>query len=253
MSRREGWLRYKKAPILEAVLEFRWSSLKAISELEEVLRLPAFGDFEEPKPRFRINAKLDAEAGTVMQDREQLGFEVSLRDGSERVFLEKGMFVFIQSAPYDRWDTFCSRALALLGPTVEALDVAEFSRVGLRFVNRIDAPHASDQGVDTDDYICIQFNGPRKDKNVIKEFQMRVVKPTDKEGISYALMAATTASPLPKHSGIILDIDVFAENAVPSSGEKLIQTLGEMRVEKNDIFEECLTDKARTLFGGVEE
>lgn len=246
-------MRYIKAPILEAALEFRWSSPRSIDALDAALKSSVYDDFEERKPRFQVRASIDIAKEKVVHERERQGFELALRDGSERILLEKERFVFIQSAPYDRWDYFRSRALGCLEPSIEKLEIAEFSRVGLRFVNRIDAPHTSEAGCESDDYITVQFNGPRHDKGVIEEFQMRVVKPTEKDGISYALAVATTPSPLPNHSGILLDIDVFTKRSVPSYGEELLQILNDMREEKNEIFEECITDKTRSLFGGIEE
>lgn len=253
LSRREGCLRYKKAPILEAVLEFRWSPAKSLGDLKAILASPAFDNFEEPTPRVQIDAAVNIDANAFSHQQRQLGFEAALRDGSEIVFLEEQKFVFVQRAPYDRWEHYSQRALALLASVVSALEVSEFSRVGLRFVNRIDIPNPDGPEINTDEYVTIKFDGPRHDRGIIEEFQMRVVKPTEKDGIHYALVLATTASPLPDNSAILLDIDVFTRRSVPASGEKLIRTLDEMRGEKNDIFEECLTDKARSLFGGVEE
>jgi uncharacterized protein (TIGR04255 family) len=242
-------MHYRKAPILEAVLEFQWSSVKSIAELENALNLPAFQNFEEPKPRRLMSATFDIESGGVSQDIQNIGFDLALKDGTERVFLEEGKFVFIQSAPYDRWDYFSDRALNLLEPTVDALGVTEFTRVGVRFVNRIDVPFSDVGKFNTDDYITMKFDGPRPDKGIIEEFQMRVVKPTQKDGISYALVVATSPSPLPDHGAIVLDISVFSQNPVPASGPNLVTILGTMRVEKNDIFERCLTGAARKLFG----
>lgn len=246
-------MRYKKAPILEAVLEFRWSPTKLLDDLRTVLTSSEFDGFEEPKPRVQIDATVNVDANAFSHQQRQLGFEAALRDGSEIVFLEEQKFVFVQRAPYDRWEHFSQRALALLATVVSALGVSEFSRVGLRFVNRIDIPNHDGPGIITDEYVTIKFDGPRHDRGIVEEFQMRVVKPTEKDGIHYALVLATTASPVPGNSAILLDIDVFTRRPVPASGEKLILTLDEMRGEKNHIFEECLTDKARSLFGGVEE
>ena len=253
MCRSGERLRYKNAPILEAVLAFDWTPQKPLAELEAVLESTAFESFEKPKKRFQLEADFDIEANAVSQRQHQLGFQTTLRDGSEIAILEQGRFAFVQPAPYDRWDYFVKRALALLVPTVSALAVLEFARVGLRFVNRIDIPNDGRPGVDTNKYFKVKFDGPRRDRREIEEFQMRVVKPTKKEGLAYALVLATTPSPLPDHSAILLDIDVFTRGALPSSGTKLIERLGEMRREKNDIFEKCLTDQARALFGGVEE
>lgn len=246
-------MRYRKAPILEAVMAFRWSSPKSLDELEAVLSLPAFAHFEKSKPRIHLDASFDFNADEISHEKRQLGYEAALRDGSEIVFLEEHQFVFVQRAPYDRWEYFCEQVCALLDVVVDALKVDEFERVGLRFVNRIDVPVSSGEAINTDDYVTVNFNGPREDRGIIEEFQMRVVKPTEKDGVHYALVLATTKAPMPGFASILLDIDVFTKIAIPARGEKLTKLLAEMRHEKNNIFEECLTDRARDLFGGVEE
>ena len=245
-------MRYKKAPILEAVLEFRWSPSKSLDELKAVLTSAAFDGFGEPKPRVQIDATVDLDTNTLSHEQRQLGYEVAQRDGSEIVFLEGQKFVFVKRAPYDRWESFSDRAMKLLDATTSSLNITEFSRVGTRFVNRIDVPDGGEDGYNTDDYVTVRFDGPREDKGIIEEFQMRVVKSSEKEGLRYALVIATTKSPLPDHSAILLDIDVFTLQPVLTSGGKLLKMLGEMRDEKNDIFMKCLTEKARDLFGGVE-
>ena len=133
-------MRYKKAPILEAVLAFRWSSDKSLDKLNEVLSLPVFERFEEPKPRIHVDASIDVDQGQLSHQQKQLGFEVRLRDGSEIALLEQRQFVFIQRAPYDRWTYFSEQAASLIDPIVSVLGVEAFERVGLRFVNRIDIP-----------------------------------------------------------------------------------------------------------------
>jgi uncharacterized protein (TIGR04255 family) len=244
-------LRYTKAPILEAVLEFRWSPAKQLDELSALLKSPEFAGFEEPKSRFQIDAAINLGANEFLHQQRQVGFEVARGDRSEVVFLEEQKFVYVKPAPYDRWETFFARALGLLTPAVAALGIVEFERVGTRFINRIDIPETS---INTDDYVTITFDGPRADRGEIDEFQMRVVKPSAIEGIHYALILATNPlSPLPGHSAILLDIDVYTRNPLPASGEELMSTLGAMRDEKNDIFEKCLTQKARDLFGDVEQ
>ncbi|MEQ9564717.1 MAG: TIGR04255 family protein, partial [Pseudomonadales bacterium] len=171
-------MRYKKAPILEAVLEFRWTSKKSLDEIKAVLGLPVFEGFQAPKPRVQFETAFKPDENAISHNQRQLGFEVMLRDGSEIVFLEEQKFVFVQRAPYDRWENFSEKALAFLTPTVAALDVSEFSRVGLRFVNRIDI---SEPEIDTDEYLTVKFDGPRLDRGIIEEFQMRVVKPSDRK------------------------------------------------------------------------
>ena len=252
-GRAEGQLRYKKPPILEAVLEFRWSEPRPLEALVSVLRAQAFDEFEESNPRMQIDAAVSLDEPKLSHSTKQLGFEASLRDGSQIVFLEQQKFVFVQRAPYDRLVSFSADDMSALHEVTSQLAVDEFSRVGLRYVNRIDIPLGGNSKINTDDYVTIKFDGPRKDRGIIEEFQMRVVKPTEKEGIHYALVVATTASPLTDHSAILLDIDMFTRPPVPAARDQLDRVLKQMRTEKNEIFQECLTDKARDLFGGLDE
>jgi uncharacterized protein (TIGR04255 family) len=65
------------------------------------------------------------------------------------VIIESDKFVFVQRAPYDQWKTFSQRALSLLEPVAVSLGVGEFSRIGTRFVNRIDIPQVGGANVNT--------------------------------------------------------------------------------------------------------
>lgn len=246
-------VRYKKAPILEASLEFRWQPERPLDAIRASAGLHAFSEFEAPKERKLFNATLDLQGGEISHESKKVGFELALKDGSQIVIIESDKFVFVQRAPYDQWQTFSQRALSLLEPVAASLGVSEFSRIGTRFVNRIDIPQTDGANVNTEDYITVSFSGPRTDKGVVHEFQMRVVKPTLKDGISYGLGVATSGSLLPDHTSIILDIDVFTEGPTPASGGVFAKVLSEMRDEKNEIFHSCLKKPAVDLFGGVEE
>ena len=106
---------------------------------------------------------------------------------------------------------------------------------------------------DTDEYIAMSFDGPRNDIGVVDEFQMRIVKPiTEDRNVLYALTVAVSPSPLKDHGAIILDIDVFSRQTISTAGDEFVNLLSKMHEEKNDIFEACITDKTRELFGGEE-
>ena len=246
-------MRYRKAPILEAALEFRWQPGRPLGAIRASAGLPIFSEFEAPKERKLVNATFDLQGGEISHESKEVGYELALKDGSQIVIIESDKFVFVQRAPYDQWQTFLQRALSLLKPVAFGLDVGEFSRIGVRFVNRIDIPPVNGAIVNTDDYITLKFDGPRPDRGTVLEFQMRVVKPTLKDGISYALGVTTSGSLLPDYTSIILDIDVFTEGPTPAFDEVFARVLTYMRDEKNDIFHSCLKKPAVDLFGGVEE
>jgi uncharacterized protein (TIGR04255 family) len=55
--------------------------------------------------------------------------------------------------------------------------------------------------------------------------------------------------PLEGHLSIMLDIDVGRDHDLPQRDEGLLSLLQEFRIEKNRVFEACVTDRARELFG----
>lgn len=50
----------------------------------------------------------------------------------------------------------------------------------------------------------------------------------------------------------MLDIDVYKSSNLPMNDAGLISLLGQMRVEKNRIFEMCITQQAREQIFGIE-
>lgn len=239
---------------MEAALEVRWNEPYSLEQLSSFLESSAFSDFEDPKQRFQIEfgATIDGGQNPVTQKQKQVGLEAHLRDGSQIVILEENRFAFVQRAPYDHWEAFSSRAHSLIHVLSGAGNLERFQRVGLRFVNRIDVPDHAQKGVNTDDYVTVRFDGPLPDNGVIEEFQMRVVKPSVVDGLHYALVLATTPSPLEEHVSILLDIDVFTLPTHPVAVQELGMITGRMREVKNSIFEACITDASRRLFGGIE-
>ena len=62
------------------------------------------------------------------------------------------------------------------------------------------------------------------------------------------LNTSSAPSPLLGHAAIIVDIDIAREGDAPQNDEEIYALLNEIRVKKNDIFEACITPRARELF-----
>lgn len=212
-----------------------------------------FTVFDDPRPRQRINATFDVKSEQFDYQVHALGYETSSRDGSQKYLIEGDRFAYIQTAPYDRWEEFSSKFFNFAWPVVEGLGIQEFSRVGVRFINRLDTPMENRIVADAGVYLNVSVGGPSGDSDIVKEFHTKVVKQTIKPNILYGLTVASVESPLPMHGGILLDIDAFFEGVLSADRAKLNHVLSELRSQKNNIFEECITDRARELFGGWEE
>lgn len=246
-------MRYKKAPIVEAVIEVRWASFATMDMLLPALSGEGFQPFEEPKPRHRIEATFDTQSQAFSYSTDQLGFEAATKDGSQRYLIERDRFAFILTAPYDHWEAFCARFFEVAWPAFELLKIDAFTRIGVRFVNRIDVPVSGDGLPDTNLYLNLSVEGPQAGAGGMKEFQLRVVKHTEDPNILFGLTVANTGSPLPRYSGLLLDIDAFTEQSITVDREELNAVLDALRQTKNHIFEACITDETRAIFGGREE
>lgn len=71
-------------------------------------------------------------------------------------------------------------------------------------------------------------------------------------GCDATLNAAPVPSPTLGHASFMLDIDVYKSSNLPMNDAGLISLLGQMRVEKNRIFEMCITQQAREQIFGIE-
>jgi len=60
--------------------------------------------------------------------------------------------------------------------------------------------------------------------------------------------ASTIPSPLIDHASLLLDIDLFREQALPQKDEDIWELFGLLRRQKNVLFESFITDRARELF-----
>ena len=76
-------MRYKKAPILEAALGFWWQPERPLDAIRASAGLPVFSEFEAPKERKLVNATFDLQGGEISHESKEVGFELSLKDGSQ--------------------------------------------------------------------------------------------------------------------------------------------------------------------------
>lgn len=244
---------YSKAPILEAIIEIRWPNEVSFDDLVAASKDGTFSGFGEPKIRKDVVSTFDPQSTVATHTSKDVGLEFTRRDGQEVVFFDVGSCAYIQKAPYDKWDNFCGSALKVFQPIIDSRQVTHLDRIGVRFVNRIDIPVDDTRRIATETFIKVNFDGPRNDGTDLIEFQMRIVKESPRQGIAYALLIATTTSPVENHGAIIVDVDAFTLGPTSTDSGIYLEVLRELREEKNEIFKSCLTDAAIGLFGEVIE
>jgi uncharacterized protein (TIGR04255 family) len=125
---------------------------------------------------------------------------------------------------------------------------APLKRVGLRYLNRLDIPVPSTMPISLEDYLTVSPRYPEDELPGLQTFTMQTVHGLPTLECLATITVAAAASPVPMHTGFIIDIDVGRNESVPQSEDEIRNLLASMRDEKNRIFELCITEATRKLF-----
>jgi uncharacterized protein (TIGR04255 family) len=241
---------YRRPPVAEAAIEMRFENPIHQPDLERAAgRLETEYPISETEVAQSIN--VDTVAGAATFSTAWQGVKRSSRDRTDVVILRSNAVIVAQLAPYRGWEHLFGRlknAWASLSRTTR--ENIGLSRLGIRYINRIDIPVADADGASFFDYLRFHPQAPEGliDKAPLSEFSAHVAFPISENDLGAKLVMAKAISPLLSHNSILLDIDVFREGNVPRKADEIWDVLSAMRGRKNMIFEMCITDKARELF-----
>ena len=156
-----------------------------------------------------------------------------------------------QLAPYQGWDVYFSRFKRDFAYYKRTNIHRAISRVGMRYINRVDIPAASNI-VEHEQFVDIYPRvpdalGPMVGFSLQAQFVLE------------SIGGHTTVNTMPvqpaklRHASFLVDIDVYKNITTPMTDNALYSLLIKMRVEKNRIFEACIKQRAREeLFGYAE-
>lgn len=240
------------APIVEAVIHWR-ARAEAKLELDQlrqelVNRLPEYAEVR-PQHEIQITGEIAVKGATadsqIMQRTQWRGFRLQREDEPFVAQFTFNGLVFSRLAPYDRWETFEAEALRLWDIFVELMAPAALQRLGVRFINRIELF----RGEEPSRYLRIA-----KETTIVIDLPVETFLHRDVyavPGTPYRINLVRTIQPPDKPDetrGLILDIDVFAEELGELEREPLVQRLAEMRWLKNKAFFSCITEQAKGVF-----
>jgi uncharacterized protein (TIGR04255 family) len=237
---------YKKAPITEAVIELRLARQFDASLVEGAARRMKdeyfFEDVDDG-----VNLKYEVGAPRAELETAWKGRKLSSIDRADCLFFRTNTLVCSRLAPYTGWESFYERAVRgwqawrkIAGPT-------ELTRLGVRYINRIDIPNASGAPISVEEYLNVsprspEFGGP------MSSYAIQIARPMNSDDCMLVLNSSTVTPPLVGFAALVLDIDVFRETNIPRRDEDLWALVNRIRTYKNNIFETCITDQSRALF-----
>lgn len=173
-------------------------------------------------------------------------YRLSSQDMSQIVILSESSLSFSQLAPYQGWDNFFNRFTRdwAIGKNINGFQ--EVARIGVRYINRIDIPIENDQ-IEYENYLNIYPFLPKSLGN-INAYAIQILLPIEGIDCKLNINSAVVPSPIPNNISFVVDFDIYKDENPPQSDEDIFNLINQIRIEKNRIFEECITDNARKLF-----
>lgn len=240
---------YKRPPITEAVIAVGIKSPLDETALDKIHKrlLEKY-----PAPVQRVISQFDIEitaSGPQVKGSQQAAYKMTSGDAADTVLLFPGQLITSRLAPYEGWESLSDRARSNWEDWKKIVGWRAISRVGVRYVNRIDIPTPTEPSIELDDYLTVSPRMPT-DAGLppMNQFAVNTVAPIGIDGCRLILNVASTPSPLVKTASFVLDIDVAVEHDPPQNEDAIWDLLNRIRGHKNNIFESCLTPRTRALF-----
>jgi len=259
-SATQEWRQYRKAPIVEAVIDIRVVRPKSFSidSLSEIRSLVAdtFPVVEEMHSgKAVVQVAPDKATVNIQQENKFDGYRFSSRDNNWIFQSRINAFAFSVVGFYEGWESLRNTAHRFWTIYRSVGDVDAISRVAVRYINRIDIPEPEhkEQQIEQKDYLRtyveVSNDYPCYD---LGAFAMQLQIPQPDIDAMLLLNQVRVAPPKPNMASIILDIDLFKDKTTSpwdSSNDVAVwECLDQLRVRKNEIFEGSITDRTRELF-----
>ncbi|MCK1629676.1 TIGR04255 family protein [Bradyrhizobium sp. 162] len=232
---------YRNAPIAEALIDIRVAHPDRVTMEQITLAADELTElFPVRHPMNVIEFGFDFGSNQSNNSQEQAGLRL---ERENRVLqLQRIGFTYSHLPPYTNWETLRDEALRYWEVFRRATDQSAVSRIAVRVINKIPTPQAE---IALEDYLSVYPVVPAKlpatAKAAFVQLQMAMphVLPAAQAILNVASGHADTNGP-----HLLLDIDLFAAGAIEGD-EAIWNTIDKFGIEKDVIFEACITDKIR--------
>jgi uncharacterized protein (TIGR04255 family) len=240
---------YSRAPIVEAIIELRCELPDSI-QLTTLTGAVNADAFPEVGRHVEVTGTLDVSdaelrSGTSVQ---QTGFVFKRKDGLRIIQARLNGFSYSALAPYDKWESFHDEALRHWEVYRNRVQPTKVTRLGVRYVNRIDIPSAR---VEIKDYLRTAIDVSPYLPQIVASHFFQVEVPLSRYG-AVATITSTFAPPSREDvTSLVLDIDAWRPTDIDLTSDGALSAirnaLDSLRQAKNYTFEACITDATRGL------
>lgn len=239
---------YSKPPITEAIIQIHFKESVNSEPIDKVVKKFSliYTNHKDLK-NISLKVNLDTEASKANTDtNENIGHLFASDDFTQQLSIWENNIANSQLAPYTGWDNFINRFQRDFSTWKKIVGFKEIKHIGVRYINRIDMP--SESGiVEHETYLNLYPAVPRIISPIFNQAVQVMSELPDIKSV-VRINSAMVQSPLPEHISIIIDQDIIRTFEPPQNEESILEYLNEVRHKKNDIFESCITDRARELF-----
>ena len=144
---------YSKAPIVEAAIDLRceFPSEQSMDSLERVREL-LVAEYPIREDLIELRAQIAPMTG-ITSEQKTTGFRALTGERTRIAGIGLESFTFSWLAPYDRWESLRDEAFRVWGLYSSITNPVKVTRVGVRFINRLDLPNPNGTGVELDQYL----------------------------------------------------------------------------------------------------
>jgi uncharacterized protein (TIGR04255 family) len=234
---------YSRSPITEAIIDFQ-------VELPEGVGL---ADLERCQDSTYPGKKtLAVPVGPIEPGKEVSTSATSRRGGflfatadEKQLFQARfNGFTMHRLAPYEGWEPFRDEVRRLWGIYRQTTRPQKVARLAVRYINRLDLPLPL---VRMNEYLRTSPEVSPDLPQELAEFFMQLHIPQRDIKSTLLLRETVVPPPAPGVASVVLDIDLFRSDEIPSDDAGIWAFIESLRARKNDIFEACITDRTREV------
>lgn len=242
-----GGAAYTAPPIVEAVIEIRFADQLNNTTLERLAsRMTKRYDVMTTEQLFDVQIAFPTGEPSVSNRRPVHRF--ASNDQTDICVVKPDALAWSRLAPYTGWSAFVERLRSDLEVAVKIAGWRRITRVGIRYMNRIDVPIEADQSeVRYENYLAITLNLPKR-FDPINGYLWRIEKRLPESDILVIINSGTMQPEILGTGAFLLDIDVVLDHDLPSNLDRALEVLETMRDVKNEMFEMSITQLARESF-----
>lgn len=243
-------MHYKKAPIVEALLQVQFVENMTDADMGRVARkAESLYSHKEEMRDFQVKVRVHPGGATPEVGATKSWYRLKSKDGADVFVVNRNQFTVGRLAPYTTWSEFFGRFERDYELVNKVLGYRRVNRIGLRYINRIDVPHTtSGAGADIRNYLNVYPHAPNSMLESLLASQVRFEYTEPNTGAAVVLTSGTVEPVLIDHVSFLLDIDVVVQRDIPIKRDDLIENISTLRAIKNDVFETLITDASRRLF-----